>query len=331
MLCLKNDCPFCNQPVNPRHIYLCKDNLDLSLSKKDIKYLYIAHNFPIISELNTIQKEYIFNEMTLPEAKSKYGISYKAFLFLIDYFEIQPRTHKESVNLKKTKIKRKKSCIEKYGKPNALCKGTVSFKKRNETVLKKWGVENVFQHPKIKAKVADDKTYINRYSMTLSDLKSVRSKAAWKSKTEEEKKKWLNKSILSDSSKRKRRKGIRISSLEKKVERGLISIGIQYQVQFLINFSNCYRYYDFFLPGNNLLIEVFGDYYHANPKIYKADDLLLSRSNGKTAKELWKANNKRLLLAKNAGYKTAVIWESDLKEILEIEMPKYLEKIIQES
>ena len=49
----------------------------------------------------------------------------------------------------------------------------------------------------------------------------------------------------------------------------LLKIGIIYQKQFILNSV----IYDFYVPSKNLLIEVDGDYYHANPLIYEQKDL----------------------------------------------------------
>jgi G:T-mismatch repair DNA endonuclease (very short patch repair protein) len=61
----------------------------------------------------------------------------------------------------------------------------------------------------------------------------------------------------------------------------------------------------------NKVIEFNGDYYHANPHLYKSDDFIQKYSNGKYAKEIWNYDEKRLTAIKNAGYEVKVIWESD--------------------
>lgn len=50
---------------------------------------------------------------------------------------------------------------EKYGSENPLSKGTVAYNKRNETVKKIYGVNNVFQNDTIKAKIS--KTNLEKY------------------------------------------------------------------------------------------------------------------------------------------------------------------------
>lgn len=46
-----------------------------------------------------------------------------------------------------------KTNLIKYGAINPLSRGTISFEKKNKTVKKKYGVDNVFQHPEVKEKI----------------------------------------------------------------------------------------------------------------------------------------------------------------------------------
>ena len=43
--------------------------------------------------------------------------------------------------------------VNRFGAPNPLCKGTVPFKKRNKTVMERYGVDNVRKHPDVIAKI----------------------------------------------------------------------------------------------------------------------------------------------------------------------------------
>ena len=65
----------------------------------------------------------------------------------------------------------------------------------------------------------------------------------------------------------------------------------------------------YFVDGviGNIAIEFFGDYYHANPEIYKPKTKIL----GRTAQELWKKDKNRIKTIESHGYKVIVIWEND--------------------
>ena len=63
---------------------------------------------------------------------------------------------------------------------------------------------------------------------------------------------------------------------------------------------------------NNKIIEFNGDFWHYNPKRYKADDYF--DIIGKSASEKWKFDAKKIDSAKKHGYDILVIWESDYLE-----------------
>lgn len=72
--------------------------------------------------------------------------------------------------------------------------------------------------------------------------------------------------------------------------------------------------YDFFLPDHNLLIEVQGTYWHADPTIFKAEDVLSYPGGQKLmAKFVWEADEQKRQNALRCGYGYATIWERDIK------------------
>ena len=73
------------------------------------------------------------------------------------------------------------------------------------------------------------------------------------------------------------------------------------------------RNVDIFVPSQNKVIELYGDYWHANPKKYDGDyfnDLIKL-----TAQEIWERDRKREREIIEAGYKLKIIWECDIMEI----------------
>jgi G:T-mismatch repair DNA endonuclease (very short patch repair protein) len=66
--------------------------------------------------------------------------------------------------------------------------------------------------------------------------------------------------------------------------------------------------YDFRVKDTNILIEVQGDYWHANPKIYTKPDELTERQLFKIEQDKKKAK-----FAANHGYRILYIWEQDIK------------------
>lgn len=64
--------------------------------------------------------------------------------------------------------------------------------------------------------------------------------------------------------------------------------------------------------GQKKLIEFFGNYWHANPYIYKDSDIIYKNLN---ASQIWKNDKKRIETFKRLGYETLIIWEHELKDL----------------
>jgi very-short-patch-repair endonuclease len=60
-----------------------------------------------------------------------------------------------------------------------------------------------------------------------------------------------------------------------------------------------------------IIVEVNGDYVHANPAKYKATDRIVMEFNRYTAAEKWAADALRTERLRAAGYRVLVAWESD--------------------
>lgn len=83
--------------------------------------------------------------------------------------------------------------------------------------------------------------------------------------------------------------------------------GILYETQKIVG----NKIFDFYLPDYNLIVEVDGCYYHANPKIYP-DGQLNNMQKKNKKNDLYKN-----ALASTMGYKLERFWETDLKENIE--------------
>lgn len=95
---------------------------------------------------------------------------------------------------------------------------------------------------------------------------------------------------------------------ERLFEEHVQTLEIRYEKQF-----HCTPYYpDFYLPEYNLLVEIDGDYWHANPNKWNADDIVGRK--GKSAKEIWKRDTKKNAEYSKKGFKVLRIWESELFE-----------------
>lgn len=93
------------------------------------------------------------------------------------------------------------------------------------------------------------------------------------------------------------------TSIEKFVENILIENKVEFKKQKAIRFINV----DFFVPSKNLVIQVNGDYWHCNPKLYPEPKNNIQRKNIEKDRVATK-------IILDGGFNLLEIWESDIKE-----------------
>ena len=74
----------------------------------------------------------------------------------------------------------------------------------------------------------------------------------------------------------------------------------------------------------NYVVEVFGDYWHFNPKKYDGESIQKVRRKEIRVKEVWNYDKYVIDGMKEQGYKVLVVWESELKDELEKTTKKIL-------
>ena len=67
---------------------------------------------------------------------------------------------------------------------------------------------------------------------------------------------------------------------------------------------------DFVNHDNKIIIEILGDYWHCNPKIFKEDCLVKQKN--MSAKQIWEADKQRSRDLEKEGYKVIFIWGDDI-------------------
>ena len=118
------------------------------------------------------------------------------------------------------------------------------------------------------------------------------------------------------------------SSLEVKIKQGLENLNISFKSQYWIS----RRSYDFKLKDFNTLIEVQGDFWHANPKKYLSTDILNFPSGKTLANDIWAKDTYKKELAEQYGYKIVYIWENELVGMTQPEIMKLiLDKLYENS
>jgi very-short-patch-repair endonuclease len=247
---------------------------------------------------------------TRDEIKEKYGIS---FINLFTILKIR-RTNSESKRTKKYIEKYTNTIKEKYGVTN-ISKSEKIKKIKNETFLKNHGYINNFCNPEIQSKAIskiDHKAawekskqgLIEKYGVdNPSKIPEVQAKIKKSCKARLEKMSFEEKQEMTRIA---RESFTNSSSLEQRVEKALLN----YQVTFRKNVSMFKYNYDFVFDDLKVIIEIQGDYWHANPKIYNENSVMIG---GKLAKELWAKDLKKKNIAEENGFKVFYFWEKDIR------------------
>lgn len=220
------------------------------------------------------------------------------------------------------KQKVKSYFVEKFGVENPFQNQQIK-EKIKKTNLLKLGVQNPQQNQKIKQKT--EKTNIKRYGCKRpAQNKQVKektrqyflSKFGVKNPFQNQqikqkiKKKTLQNYGVQHSIVRNRRFIKNVSKLELVVENILLTENVDFERQFPID-----KYYYDFRVGD-ILIQVQGDFWHANPDIYSQNKLLnYPRIGQKTAKEVWGYDQQKKVCAQGYGYKVIYVWEKDMKSM----------------
>lgn len=201
---------------------------------------------------------------------------------------------KHAANSSVVIAKRRKSSLDKYGFEHNFCSGHPSRLRWEKELFENEGITNVFQREDVKRKISS--SIVNKYGKEL----------------------WRHTLTVRGS-------GI-ISQLNKKVFNVLEENNIEFVIEFKISRSDGGHYYAYdVLLGENKIIEIYGDYWHGNPEIYKPNDLLLKGSSKEIKmSDKWKADKEKIDFVLNRGYSVLIVWENDLKNNFEVEKDRIL-------
>lgn len=156
----QEECPFCHKTIIftervknlLRHYSRCKEYIKCmkeNITKNYLENLYIKDGSSIIEIQEKIKNDFNFE------------IAYLKVKQLLEEYKIPLRNIYEANKMPNRNKRIKNTCIEKYGDINVLGKNSPIYEKRNQTVLEKYGVTNVFQAEKVKDKIKQ--TNLERY------------------------------------------------------------------------------------------------------------------------------------------------------------------------
>lgn len=303
---------------------------------EEYTFLSLKITYPALKLDNKRKVEYlyIYRHLSIPDFKRLFGVSSRRMYFLLNYLGIPVRNIKEANSSSRKKCKVIETSRKKYGTDNVLCRGTDAYIKRNETVLNRYGVINVFQLPEVKRKI--NEVCLEKFGK----LRITNPEAISKARLEfpQEKKDEISRkrkeTISKWSEKRKndyhKMRGEitrnfwkrvnddflngrflnQMNKVESKVSESLKYVGLEYKFSKFVS----RRQFDFHVLGTNFLIEVQGDFWHANPSIYSLGEVLnLPGRGGTLVESIWENDRKKIKLAESKGYLVLQLWENDVR------------------
>lgn len=132
---------------------------------------------------------------------------------------------------------------------------------------------------------------------------SKAAKKMWENASNEKRNK-----MRSNWSKKLSYKGKKMNSIEFKIANMLDEKNIEWEYEPIIEFKNSFIQPDFIINGN-IVMECFGDFWHANPEKYKDNHILYST---KTAKDQREFDKKRISLLEERFEHIVVLWENEI-------------------
>lgn len=177
---------------------------------------------------------------------------------------------------------------------NNLAFGTPGYIKRQKTLAKE-GIVNVFQRESVKEKIKQ--TMLDKYGVPNPVyMDSFKSNNCMESKPHLKVIEFLEKigfvkgeDFLSESN------------------NYLMSFNDE------LNKSYCPRP-DIIFPDKRVIIEIYGDRWHAHPTKYKETDIINTWYGNLTAKDIWERDSIRERHIKKLGYDLIILWESEINK-----------------
>jgi len=300
-------CKICGKVVTNKMFKLHVKNQHINefIDNNELEKFVIYERLQLTDELvNKLIDEYVNSGETVNNLVKRYGFKYKNILNILKINNIKIKGISEAVNENVSKENYKKKIIELYGVDNPSKSEMIKTKKK-ETFMKNYDVDNIFK----------DKTFINNLNDLMIKKYGVKRISGWFTMSEEQRNEQIRR-ITSYTT----------SNIEKMVGVGLIGLGVKFTHQFNVG----RKIFDYKLNDVKILIEVNGDFWHANPIKYKENDLIHFPGGDVITKDIWEKDDKKRLLGENRGYKVITIWENDIKNLSIIELELYINELLNE-
>lgn len=322
-------CPYCDKDIKSSAF---KTHVTFKHNITAVECDKIKLNILVSKEIQEkIVYDYSINELTIKNLIEKYDIPMGVISLVLHGHNVKFRNAKESHNTKQYIKNYETTSLKNSGYKNPSSNPEIKARKI-QTMLKNHKRINNFQDKKIQEKaeknIDREKSWESikqkiflKYGVT--NFGQVNWREKWNTKiekmTDEEKEEYFR-----DLSGRMR-KNLHgwTSKLETKIQEILNDLNVEY-----INNKYLHGYnFDIIFP-NKCILEIQGDFWHANPNIYNANDILNFPKKKKIAKEIWKYDKKKKDTIEKHGYKVFYIWESELGKMESYEVINFIDNIL---
>lgn len=280
-------------------------------------------------------------------------ISYSSIAKKLKDWGIKTRTISQAKNLESTRRQTAETNMIRYGGTgNPLSNGSILKEKRNATINHKYGVTNIFGSDWFKNTITENEAFwienhgitraevakiagkavwdnysiesrktrcdnalkaaqlncVTNRSMTLNEYRSIVNQEAWDKLTLDERNERTKNYVISGGS---------ISQLETRVL-DILETAYPINRQKWCRNGKQARSYDAHIINTNILIEINGDYWHANPLLYKSGDIISYPGGKRLVDEIWAKDAHKRELAELYGYKIITIWENAIRQTNDI-------------
>ena len=284
-------------------------------------------------------------------------VSYSSVASKLREWGVVMRNISQAKMLPSTMSQTEATNILRYGGTgNPLSKGSSLYYKRNKTVLDRYGTTTVFGSKWFKDNIISNESFwLAEYGSTRSEFKSKIAQKVWHTYSDESRKeRCINARKLANANCLKNRGMLhtdylsivqkqswdrltpedrqnRIKNYKSNNEKFCGGVSrIETQVldvletlcpiirQKWIRSNGHSKNYDAHIIGTNVLVEINGDYWHANPLIYNTGEYISYPGGKVLVDSIWDRDKFKKDLAESFGYKVISIWENDINHTQDI-------------
>ena len=217
------------------------------------------------------------------------------------------RSHSDEKRTIRYKTKYENSCIEKYGVKNVSQIDSIK-KKKEQTYINHFGSYDL-KHEQLKN---GSIKFWNEYG----DEHKIKLKKVFKDKYGVENP--MQVPEFKQKAMEKLKSPQYESKLEIRVQHALVDLGYNFTKHIYLEGNN----YDL-LVNNKIIIEIQGDYWHCNPKVYNKDFVTKS---GQNAKTIWSIDTMKREKALANGFMFVEIWESEMIDLNDEELKELIKE-----